>query len=30
MVSKIANIINIIKNEYFFRLVLKVFSKVYL
>jgi hypothetical protein len=28
MVSEIANIVNIIKNECFFRLVLKVFSKI--
>jgi len=30
MVSKIANIVNIIKNEDFFRLILKVFSEIYL
>jgi len=28
MVSEIANIVNITKNEYLFRLVLKIFSKV--
>jgi hypothetical protein len=30
IVSKIADIISIIKSEYFFRLILKVFSKIYL
>jgi hypothetical protein len=28
MISKIADIVSIIKNEYLFRLVLKVFSKI--
>jgi hypothetical protein len=30
MVSEIANIVSIIKGEYLFRLILKVFSEIYL
>jgi hypothetical protein len=30
IVSEFTNIINIIKNKYLFRLILKVFSKIYL